>query len=294
METINARVLREGLAFGESPRWHEGRLWYSDFYRRAIYSLDSDGVHERLEVEVPGQPSGLGWLPDGDLLFVSMTDHHLRRRRRTDTTDFADLTPYCGFWTNDMVVGSTGVSYVGNFGFDLDQMVADVAAEGLGAWLPVPTVLVVLGPDGAVRQVVPDLDFPNGTVLLRDERTLVVAETTAFRLSAFDVAEDGTLSRRRVWAQLDGVAPDGICLDVEGQIWVADALTPRCLRVGEGGTVSASVATSQRAFACALGGESGSSLFVMTAPDSSRFTVAERTDGRIEVAPVDVPGVGSP
>src|ERR1700739_3880217 len=120
MENIEAHVVREGLSFGEDPRWREGRLWYSDFYRHAIVSVDEEGGDERLEVMVPTQPSGLGWLPDGDLLYVSMTDQCVMRRHGETSSLFADISPYCGFWANDMVVSTTGVAYVGNFGFDLD------------------------------------------------------------------------------------------------------------------------------------------------------------------------------
>lgn len=292
MERRTTRVLREGLSFGEAPRWHEGRLWYSDFYRHAVYSTDAAGAEEREELAVAGQPSGLGWLPDGDLLYVSMTDHQLRRRHEASDVLFADLSPYCGFWANDLCVSREGVCYVGNFGFDLDLTLRDEGVAGLSS---APTTnLVVLGPDGAVRQVVPDMVFPNGTVLTPDGATLIVGETLAFRLSAFDVAGDGTLSNRRVFAQLDLVATDGMCLDAEGQIWLADALHARCLRVAEGGAVTDEVATTQRAYACMLGAEARTSLYVLTAPTSSRFEVAERRDGRLEVAEVAVPGAGLP
>ncbi len=286
------RVLREGLAFGESPRWRGGRLWYSDFYRHAVYSTDEHGTEERLEFSAPGQPSGLGWLPDGDLIYVSMTDHLVRRRHGGSDAVLADLTPYCGFWANDLCVSPSGVSYVGNLGFDLDATIRDHGVAGL-ATAP-STNLVVLGPDGAVRQVVPDLAFPNGTVLTPDGNTLIVGETLAFRLSAFDVAADGTLSNRRVFAQLDLVATDGMCLDAEGQVWLADALRPRCLRVREGGEVTDEVTTSRRAFACMLGGAARTSLYVLTAPTSSRFEVADARDGLLEVVEVDVPGAGWP
>lgn len=286
------RVLRGGLAFGESPRWHDGRLWYSDFYRRAVYSIDEHGSEERLEFEAPGQPSGLGWLPDGDLVYVSMTDRQVRRRRGTTDTVLADLTPYCGFWANDLCVSPSGVAYVGNFGFDLDAAIRD---HGVAALATAPTTnLVVLAPDGAVLQVVPEMAFPNGTVLAPDGATLIVGETLASRLSAFDVAADGTLSNRRVFAQLDLVATDGMCLDAEGQVWLADALRPRCLRVREGGEVTDEVTTTRRAFACMLGGAARTSLYVLTAPTSSRFEVADAREGLLEVAEVDVPGAGRP
>jgi sugar lactone lactonase YvrE len=293
MEQYEARVLRDGLAFGEGPRWHDGRLWFSDFYRHAIFSIDEDGTEERLEHAAPTQPSGLGWLPDGDLLFVSMTDQRVLRVHEGTTSLFADVAPYCGFWANEMITSGTGVSYVGSFGFDLDVFLRDVGAEALLADPPT-TNLVVLGPEGDVRQVVPDLAFPNGTVITPDGTTLVIGETIASRLSAFDVAADGTLSNRRVWAPLDFVATDGMCLDADGQIWLANALAPQCVRVREGGEVTGVVTTSQNAFACMLGGAARTTLYVMCAPTSDRFQIEDATAGTIEVAQVAVPAAGWP
>jgi len=295
MEHYVTRVLREGLAFGEGPRWHDGRLWYSDFYRHGVYSLDETGTDERLEHVVPGQPSGLGWTTDGDLLCVSMTDHRVLRFHEGNETLFADLSPYCGFWANDMVVSATDFSYVGNFGFDLDVMLRDVGFGGMLASPPPTTNLVVLGPDGAVCQVVADLVFPNGIVITPDGKTLIVGETIAFRLTAFDIGVDGTLSNRRVWAQLDFVATDGMCLDAEGEIWLANAITKTCLRVREGGEITGVAETSQTAFACALGGENRSTLYVMCAPTSDRFKITDSsTDATIEVTDVRVSGAGLP
>jgi sugar lactone lactonase YvrE len=294
MEHYVTRVLREGLAFGEGPRWHDGRLWYSDFYRRGVYSLDENGTDEKLEHVVPGQPSGLGWTTNGDLLCVSMTDHRVVRFHDGEESSFADLSPYCGFWANDMVVSANDVSYVGNFGFDLDVMLRDVEVEGMLASPPPTTNLVVLDPVGAVLQVVPDLAFPNGTVITPDGKTLIVGETMTFRLTAYDINTDGTLSNRRVWAQLDFVATDGMCLDADGQIWLANALTNQCLRVREGGEITGVVETTQTAFACALGGANRSTLYVMSAPTSDRFKIADTTLGTIEVTDVRVPGAGLP
>jgi sugar lactone lactonase YvrE len=294
MENYTARVLREGLSFGEAPRWRDGRLWFSDFYRRAIFSIDATGADERREHDVATQPSGLGWLPDGDLLCVSMTDQRVLRVHEGVTSLFADLAPYCGFWANELITSQHGVSYVGNFGFDLDVYLRDIGAEAMLVDPPPTTNLVVLGPEGEVRQVVPDMAFPNGTVITPDGKTLVVGETMAFRLSAFDVAEDGTLSNRRVWAQFDFVPTDGMCLDAEGQIWVANALSNQCLRVREGGEVTAVAETSQNAFACMLGGPARLTLFVMTAPTSDRFKTDGTTNAKIEAVDVDVPGAGWP
>jgi len=291
METLQTRVVREGLAFGESPRWHLGRLWYSDFYRHGVYSMDASG-EERLEHVVPGQPSGLGWLPNGDLLCVSMTDHQVLRIHDGEVTLFCDIAPYCGFWANDMVTSDSGVSYVGNYGFDLDVMLRDVGGAAMMAMPPPTTNVVVISPEGDVLQVVPDMAFPNGSVITPDGATFIVGETMAYRLSAFDIATDGTLSNRRTWAQMEFVANDGMCLDAEGQIWLANALTNQCLRVREGGEITGVVETSQKAYACMLGDEER--LYVMTAPTSDRFKIADQLAGRIEVVDVDVPGAGRP
>ncbi|HQU27303.1 MAG TPA: SMP-30/gluconolactonase/LRE family protein, partial [Acidimicrobiales bacterium] len=214
-------IIREGLGFGEGPRWHEGRLWFSDFYRRAIYSIDASGADERLELEVATQPSGLGWSLEGDLVYASMTDHTVHRVGEGGDRVLADLTPYCGFWLNDLCVGADGTIYVGDFGFDLDADLRDLGPAGLFERGIPTTGLVVLAPTGEVRQVVEGMTFPNGTVLTPDGATLVVGETLAFRLSAFDVAGDGTLANRRVFAPLEFVATDGMCLDAEGAIWLA-------------------------------------------------------------------------
>ncbi|MHB1209187.1 MAG: SMP-30/gluconolactonase/LRE family protein [Acidimicrobiales bacterium] len=294
MEQYTSHVIREGLSFGEGPRWHEGRLWFSDFYRHGVFSIDPHGHDERLEHTVPGQPSGLGWLANGDLLCVSATDHRVLRFSKGVETTFADIGAYCGFWANDMVVSSTGFTYVGNFGFDLDTLLREVGAQGLLSSPPPTTNVVVLDPDGNVLQVVPDMAFPNGSVITPDGSTLIVGETMAFRLSAFDIHSDGTLSNRRVWAQLDFVATDGMCLDAEGQIWLANALTNRCLRVREGGEITGEVETTQTAFACMLGGEDRTTLYIMSAPTSDRFKISDQTLGRIEVARVTTPGDGLP
>ncbi|MHB1088025.1 MAG: SMP-30/gluconolactonase/LRE family protein [Acidimicrobiales bacterium] len=294
MEQLRSHVIREGLSFGEGPRWHDGRLWFSDFYRHGVFSIDEHGHDERLEHTVSGQPSGLGWLANGDLLCVSALDHRVLRFADGVESTFADISAHCGFWANDMVVSSKGFAYVGNFGFDLDTLLHEVGEEGLLSSPPPTTNLIVLDPEGNVIQVVPEMAFPNGSVITPDGRTLIVGETLAFRLSAFDIDPNGTLSNRRVWAQLDFVATDGMCLDAGGQIWLANALSDRCLRVKEGGEITAEVITTQTAFACMLGGEDRATLFIMSAPTSDRFKIADQTLGRIEVAHVTVPGAGLP
>jgi len=292
-----ATTLREGLAFGEAPRWHEGRLYYSDFYRHGVYSMAEDGSDEQLLVEIPGQPSGLGWMPDGGMLIVSMTDHKVLRRSPDGAISLhADLSDYCGYWANDMVVAEDGTAYVGNFGFDIDAFLAEHGVEGvLTPPGPPTTNLVVLSPAGVVLQVVDDMAFPNGTVITPDGSTLIVGETMRMRLTAFDILSDGTLANRRVFAQLELVPTDGICLDADGQVWVANALAPEALRVAEGGEITARVVTSQTCFACMLGGADGATLYAMTAPTSDHAVVgAGPLLAKIEAAHVGMPRSGRP
>ena len=263
-------VLIDGLCFPEGPRWHDGKFWFSDMHAKRVVRVGSDGRAETV-VEVPNNPSGLGWLPDGRLLVVSMNDRRLMR-----------LDP--GGLCNDMVVDAAGRAYVGNFGYDL------IANEA-----PRPTALARVDPDGKTSVAATDLLFPNGTVITPDERTLIVGESFGARLSAFDVARDGSLSNRRVWAALEGGAiPDGIALDAEGAIWVASPTTGECLRVHEGGRVSARVRGAGLAYACALGGPDRRTLYLCTAETHHPVECVEKRTGRIEIQNVDVPGAGWP
>jgi sugar lactone lactonase YvrE len=293
---VAAEVLREGLHFGEGPRWHDGRLWYSDFYDHAVHAIDLDGNDERI-LEVEAQPSGLGWMPDGSMLVVSMLDRKVLRWDGSSLTEHADLSGLATWHCNDMVVDAAGRAYVGNFGFDLDTFLAEHGVEGvLGDPGPPSTVLMRVDPDGTVAVAADEIMFPNGTVITPDGRTMVLAETLAMRLTAFDVADDGTLSNRRAWADLSArmCAPDGICLDADGAVWVANALAGQCLRVAEGGEVLDEVETSQTCFACMLGGPDGTHLFALTAQSSDHSVAGASRTGRIEVAEVSVAHAGRP
>jgi sugar lactone lactonase YvrE len=206
-----------------------------------------------------------------------------------------DLTPIAAFYGNDMVVDSKGRAYVGNFGFDLDLFIQEhgelALVEPPG---PPKTPLIRIDPDGSAHVATGDLAFPNGSVITPDGRTLIVAETFATQLTAFDIADDGTLSGRRVWASLTWCVPDGICLDADGNIWVSNAAAPECQLVAEGGAILARVLTSQTCFACMLGGRSGRILYMMTAPSSREAEVSSIRAGRIEQVEVAVPGAGLP
>ena len=271
------------LAFPESPRWHAGALWFSDFYTHRVQRVGMDGRCETVAT-VPGQPSGLGWLPDGRLLVVSMTERRLLRLDGQVLTEVADLSKLAPFHCNDMVVDLSGRAYIGNFGFDL------AARE-----TPRSTGLILVLPDGQARVVAQDLHFPNGTVITPDGRTLIVGESYASRLTAFDIAQDGSLSGRREWARLDKATPDGICLDAEGAIWLASPISREVIRVREGGEVTHRIATPGQALACMLGGSDRCTLFVlmgklMVTPEQSRQSLT----GTICTLRVMVPGAGLP
>jgi sugar lactone lactonase YvrE len=271
--------LLSGLTLPESARWRDGYLWLSDFFSHRVIKVDLDGNAETVAL-VPAQPSGLGWLPDGALLVVSMLDHKLLRLDADGLHTAADLSPLPLFHTNDMAVDSRGRAYIGNCGFDYR----------IGA-TPVPTALTLALPDGTVRAVGDGLMFPNGIVITPDERTLIVAETYAACLTAFDIEADGNLSNRRVWAPLDNVFPDGLCMDAEGAVWVASPMGQEVLRVHEGGEVSARIKLDQQPTSCVLGGADKRTLFILstflTLPPA---TLLETRCGRVDSVRVAVPG----
>ena len=271
------KTLLTGLRFPEAPRWRGDRLYFSDMHAGEVRTVDLAGKSE-LVVRVPEEPSGLGWLPDGTLLVVSMHDRKLMRVDAGKLAVVADLSPLAPFHCNDMVVDARGRAYIGNFG-------SDIALGGA----PVPTCLILVEPGGRARVVAKDLVFPNGAVITRDGRTLIVAETFVSRLTAFDIADDGSLSNRRIWAELGAAMPDGICLDAENAVWVASPFSREILRVGEGGTVHERIATERLPIACALGGSDGLTLFVLTAEHFEPAKTVDRS-GRIEIVEVAVPG----
>ncbi len=275
-------VLLDGLAFGEGPRWHDGKLWFSDVHAHEVMTVDVEGNAETV-VEVPGQPSGLGWLPDGRLLVVSMTDRRLLRLDPEGLVEVADLSNLASFHCNDMVVDRQGRAYVGHFGFDM------FGGEGFKL-----ADIILVTPDGDARVVADEMAFPNGTVITPDGGTLIAAETAAGNLTAFDIEADGSLTGRRVWAHLEGEHFDGICLDGEGAIWAASARGPEVLRIREGGEVTARVRASAMAFACMLGGADRRTLFVVAAGTANPEEAKAKRSGRIETIEVDVPGAGFP
>ena len=212
------RVLAGGIYFGEGPRWRDGRLWFSDFYAHAVKSVSLAG-DLRTEFEIDDQPSGLGWMPDGSLLVVSMVKRQVLRRTADGAIGLhADLSGIAGFHCNDMVVDAHGGAYIGNFGFDLDAAIHERGVPDVLANHPTAK-LAYVSPDGQTRVAAEDMHFPNGPVITPDGKTLIVGETLAGVLTAFDIGANGDLSNRRVWASTSPAVPDGICLDAEGAIW---------------------------------------------------------------------------
>jgi sugar lactone lactonase YvrE len=287
------RELTGGIYFGEGPRWRDGRLWFSDFYAHAVKSVSPAG-DLRTEFEIDDRPSGLGWMPDGSMLIVSMTKRQVLRRTPDGAIHVhADLGHIADFHCNDMVVDSAGGAYVGNFGFDLD---VEIAARGVPDVLAnhAKAKLAYVAPDGTARVAVEDMSFPNGSVITPDGKTLILGETLGAVLTAFDIGAGGALSNRRVWAPTTPAVPDGICLDADGAIWVANPIAPQCVRIAKGGEVLEMIDTGQPCFACMLGGEDGKTLFMLTAASSDHEAAASAQTGKILVAQVDSPRAGRP
>ncbi len=288
------RTLLDGLFFPEGPRWRDGRLWFSDMHGRRVVAVEPNGRSETMLELRSSSPSGLGWLPDGRLLLVSMEDRRLLRADPEGPVVVADCSPFASFHCNDMVVDAGGRAYIGNFGFDLH-----------GGGTPCPTNLVLVRPGEEPCLAASDLWFPNGAVITPDGKTLIVGESFAARLTAFDILPGGSLNHRRVWASLGKTnnplvekpqppVPDGIALDAEGAIWVASPTTREVMRVLEGGAIAERIPVSTNAFACMLGGAGGRTLFVCTSLHSDPGKCRETRTGRIEYCEVDVPHAGLP
>jgi sugar lactone lactonase YvrE len=276
------KVLIDGLAFPEGPRWHDGKFYFSDMHAHHVVAVDMAGK-PAVVCEVPNRPSGLGWLPDGRMLVVSMTDRTLMRLDRDGLKAVADMSKLAPFDCNDMVVDARGNAYVGNFGFDLHKNEAQRV-----------TTLVMVAPDGVARVVAEDLMFPNGMVITPDGKTLIVGESFGFKLTAFDIGANGSLANRRVWADLKNRVPDGICLDAENAVWVSCPTASEVIRVKQGGEVVERIKVATDAFACMLGGPDGRTLFVATSPTSDPEKCRAARGGRIETTQVEVPRAGLP
>ena len=299
MADKEVRTVFSGGGFFEGPRWRDGTWWISDFYRHTVSRITADG-QETVLTEVEHQPSGLGWLPDGSLVIVSMKDNRLLRFADGELSELVDLTPHCGGHLNDLVIDEAGHIFVGDFGFDL-----------MSGGAPRTATLKRVDPDGSVTVVADDLYFPNGSVITPDGSTLIVGETLGNRYTAFDLAADGSLANRRAWATFGPtptgttteevigqllVAPDGCALDAEGHIWVADAVGGRVIRVASGGAVVDEIRAPDELgiYACMLGGEDGRTLLMCAAPDFYEHLRAPVREAVLLAADVDVPHAGRP
>jgi sugar lactone lactonase YvrE len=280
------RTIADGHTFLEGPRWHDDRLVMSDFFTSRVLSLDPGSGDVETVCELDGDwPSGLGWLPDGRLLVVSMQRRQLLRHEADGRlVVHGDLSELASFHCNDMVVDALGRAYVGNFGFDL---------HGPD---PVPAFaeLIRVDADGSATVVDDEMRFPNGAVITPDGSTLIVGQSAGSDLVAFTVGDDGSLSDKRVWADLGELVPDGICLDAEGAIWFAEPRIGGVRRVAEGGEILQVVDTERPAFACMLGGPDRRTLFVLTAATSHPDTAPEARSARVEAIEVEIPGAGLP
>ncbi len=292
-------TVAEGFTYLEGPRWHEGMLWFVDFYTHGVYRVNRAGLVEKV-VHVEQQPSGLGWLPDGRMLVVSMKDRKVMRLERDGTLAVhADIWDQCGGHANDMVVAPSGNAYVGNFGFDL------MGGEGHRH-----TTLVLVRPDGSSQIVAEGLAFPNGMVVTPGEKTLIVNELFGNRISHFDIRQDGTLGPRRDFAdfgdlgnepnvalRLDRakIIPDGLAMDAEGAVWFADTINRRAVRMAEGGVILDEVRTDPEGiFAVALGGEDGKTLYLCAAPDWDESARTAARQARMLATRVEVAHAGTP
>lgn len=280
---LSPRIVLDGLVFPECPRWHGGKLWFSDVQGRKIITIDSHGQSD-VALATPFEPAGLGWTPRGTLLVVSTLARRLMHHDADGRLrEVADLSALEKIALNDMTVDRHGRAYIGAWGFDLNNGAPPAMAE-----------VFLVQPDGGVFVAASQMRFPNGMVITADGATMIIAETTARCLTAFDIGADGALANRRTWAALD-TFPDGICLDAEGAIWVACPVTGECIRVREGGEVAARVKVEGKGvYACMLGGADRRTLYLCTATGTAADISAGRTHGCIEAIGVDVAGAGLP
>lgn len=283
MQTYNTQTFADNFIFLEGPRWREGRLWTSDIWGRVIYAINENGERE-VVVKVPQRPSGIGFLPDGTPLIVSMENRHLYRLEQGELVLHADLSALIKCEINDMVVDSQGRAYVGNMGYDLFNGAEPQTAE-----------ITLVEADGSFHHVASELDFPNGLAIANHGTTLYAAESFGHRLSAFDIGQDGSLSAKRTHIELPELVPDGICMDVEEHIWVAGAMGGEFVRVSPAGELVATIDVRPRAaIACQLGGADGKNLYCITYDGGIEDIAAQKPASRIELARVDSAAAGSP
>lgn len=273
----------DGIDFAEGPRWHDDRFWFSDFYQRSISAVSASGEREVVHGDLDDRPSGMGWLPDGSLLVVFMTSRRVMRAESGHLVEHADLSDIAGWHCNDMVVDASGNAYVGNFGFDLEGRARFATAD-----------LALVRPDGMASVAASGLRFPNGSVITPDGLTLIVGQTFGGDFVAFDISDDARLGPPRLWAAVEGTAPDGCTLDADGGIWFADAIGSQVVRVIQGGIVTHRIPTPSPTFACALGGDDWRTLHICCAAGSHPDEVAGTATGAIYVTTVEIPHAGRP
>ncbi|MEH6543125.1 MAG: SMP-30/gluconolactonase/LRE family protein [Porticoccaceae bacterium] len=283
MQELTTSPFVDDFVFLESPRWHDGKLWVSDMFGCAVYTIAADG--NRTEVaKFPERPSGINFMPDGSVVIVSMADRKLMKVENGQLSEYADLSAMLAYDINDCVCDAKGNIYVGTFGYDV-----------FAHQEPQPATLTLVKPDGSITSVADDIHFPNGCVIANNGKTLVVAETFVCRLTAFDIESDGSLSNRRIFADMGERTPDGICLDADGAIWVACFEQGEFVRVLDGGEITHRVDVGdRRAVACNLGGDDGKTLYCLIYDGSLEDIPLGKRNALIETARVDVAGAGSP
>ncbi len=285
MQQLTTQPFVDGFVFLEGPRWHEGKLWVSDMFGLTVYTITTDGKKTPV-ANFPNRPSGINFMPDGSVVIVSMAD---RKLMRVDVatgalSEYADLSAHLAYDINDAVCAKNGNIYVGTFGYDV------FAHEE-----PKSATLTLVTPAGEIRTVADDMHFPNGAVITPDGKTLIVAETFVGRLTAFNIEADGSLSNRRVFADLAPYTPDGICLDKEGAVWVSAFENGEFIRVLDGGTITHKIDVGdRRAVACNLGGDDGKTLFCLIFDGALEDIPLGKENAKIEIARVEVAGAGSP
>lgn len=273
-----------GLGFGEAPRWHSGALWLSDIARRAVLQIDAlSGAVERV-LTTPGEPSGLGWLPDGSMLVVQMEEHEVLRWDGSTLQLYARTGAFSRARLNDMVVATDGRAWLSNMGFDYESEPARA------------TTLVGLDPQGVAHAAAMDLWCPNGMAIAPSGNQLIVGQSASREVLAFDIGPDGRLDGRRVFGTLpEGACSDGLCMDAAGAVWIASPITREFLRMEPGGTITDRVPTPERyAIACVLGGQDRRTLFCLTAATLSLHAARGTSESRVERVRVTVPGAGTP
>ena len=269
---LYSTTLADGLMFPEAPRWHDGELWFTDQHARQIVRLRTDGTLNKV-IDTPDLPGGLGWLADGTALVVMMTERRVCRLREGQLEDYADLSGLASFHCNDMLVDHQGRAWVGNFGYDLH-----------GGEAVKPAEIILIPPGGAPRVVARDVIFPNGMAITADGHTLIVAETFAARITAFDISADDQLVHRRVWADLKGAYPDGLSLATDQTLWVATPNINQVLHLREGGEILGRIFTRGTPYACMPGGNNVTQLYITSSETDDPANARSRCSGCIENA----------